>query len=454
MAKSRGPPKVHSHLLLTLLSLQAMVVLQSLPKTDAFQISSFPPPVNRRNHLQQGQRAVKDDFTLYEQNPDDSTISTETQQSNDDALANGEAEDPSLLEFGQKLQEELLAYCVVNWDDISTPYVSPMDSDSTFIDYTDDGACLPAGPVGQFKETLANFFVEPFVEVVIAGAVLLNSLLVALSTLDSLLPYTEMIQTGEFFVSFLFCFDFCGRWFSSSRDPGRHILDPQFALDVLVVIIPLVVTLTPASFWTDMFLPSGLTNTSGLFNLELLRVLRLRRVLQDLPTFERFTERALGVMGTRTVTKVQEWQLQLSRVLLSLFTIVSVSTGLIYTAEHAVNPAINNYFDALYFGLTTLTTVGFGDVYPVTWQGKLVVCGTILVGVAVIPAQAAALVEALLEREDMKKKSRRLAQTSTSTKSSDEGKVLALDTAKACSRCGASFHWTNAQFCYSCGEVL
>ena len=38
-----------------------------------------------------------------------------------------------------------------------------------------------------------------------------------------------------------------------------------------------------------------------------------------------------------------------------------------------------------YFGLTTLTTVGFGDITPITFQGRLVVMGSILVGIAVIP---------------------------------------------------------------------
>jgi hypothetical protein len=55
---------------------------------------------------------------------------------------------------------------------------------------------------------------------------------------------------------------------------------------------------------------------------------------------------------------VEEYQLQLARVLLSLFTLLSVATGLIYTCEHEVNQCISNYFTALYFGLVTLLTVG------------------------------------------------------------------------------------------------
>ena len=60
---------------------------------------------------------------------------------------------------------------------------------------------------------------------------------------------------------------------------------------------------------------------------------------------------------------------------------MNISTGLIYTTEHTDNPAIPDYFTALYFGLTTLTTVGFGDIAPVTTEGKLIVSGDLLAGV-------------------------------------------------------------------------
>ena len=349
-------------------------------------------------------------------------------------------------------------YCYVNLDDISEPFMSREDSESTFIEYTDDGLVLPAGPVGQLKEKLANFLNEPAVEVTIAATVLLNSLLVALSTLDSINYLFPYIRSLEIVVGSIFLADFQARWFSSSKENFGFILNPQFLIDVLVVIFPLVVSVTPSSIWEEVtWLPSTLVQPSGLYNLQLLRVLRLGRFLQDLDTFERFAAQALGGSNLKR-NVVQEWQLQLARVALSLFTLISVATGLIYTAEHTVNPNINNYFDALYFGLTTLTTVGFGDISPVTSQGKLIVCGSIVFGVAVVPGQAAALLEALLDRENLKSgrtvngRSSRLigAQKGTLVNDAEES-TLALDTTASCSQCGATFHWANASYCYKCG---
>ena len=96
--------------------------------------------------------------------------------------------------------------------------------------------------------------------------------------------------------------------------------------------------------------------------------------------------------------EISSTTLQIARVLSSVFTLLFISTGLIYTCEHEVNPQIPDFFVALYFGLTTLTTVGFGDITPVTVQGKLVVCFSILVGIAVIPLQLTASRRAHRER--------------------------------------------------------
>jgi len=390
-------------------------------------------------------------------------------------------------------EDEPIFSCALNFDNIYEPYISPLDSESTFLTYTEDGLVVPAGPLGQFKERLANALSEPIVELTIALSVILSSLLVALGTLDGLDPYRDLLKDGEIFVSIVFGLDFFGRWFSSSKEPGKHVFDIQFALDVVVVILPLIVSLTPTTTmgWDDsLMMPKALTSPSGLINLELLRVLRLRRVLKDLASFERFAERVVLIGSRRPLgtnpntstttttvkTLVQEWQLQLARVLLSLFTLVSVASGLVYTAENGVNPDINNYFDALYFGLTTLTTVGFGDITPITVTGKLVVCGSILVGVAVVPAQAAALVEALLEREELKRRSMRgggrrrrssprPASSSSSSSSfsfftggksssSSEKQVFTINMEQVCSNCGATFHWAGAEYCYSCGELL
>jgi voltage-gated potassium channel Kch len=87
-----------------------------------------------------------------------------------------------------------------------------------------------------------------------------------------------------------------------------------------------------------------------------------------------------------------------------MFTLLSVASGLIYTTEHEVNPDISNYFSALYFGLTTLTTVGFGDIVLITAEGWFVASMSILAEVSIIPAQAANLVDVIVQFQKERKK--------------------------------------------------
>lgn len=301
------------------------------------------------------------------------------------------------------------------------------------------------------KSRVSSFLAQPVVEVLNGFLVLASSLLVALSTLNNLPPTLSYpIQLAQDWIAGLFVFEFLLRWFSSPSPRFLYLTQPLVLVDILVVFLPFLVGIAPS--FVNPYLPSWLTSSSTLINLRLLRILRLQRVLTDQATFARF-ESALGIPSR----DIKGWQLQLARVSLSIFTLLSVATGLIYTAEHRVNPNINSYFDALYFGLTTLTTVGFGDVVPMSWQGKLVVSGSILAGVAVIPGQAAELFEALLQRQrennEEKGRRQRLARSSA-TPSTSRAPQMVLETALACSSCGATMHWSTAEFCWSCGSRL
>jgi voltage-gated potassium channel len=289
---------------------------------------------------------------------------------------------------------------------------------------------------------------EPRIEVAGTFLVLLSSLLVAVSTVNTVdLKTLAMIIRVENMVAYIFAIEFFVRWYAQFSWKGgfQYLTQPLVVVDLFVVILPLIPLLIPNTAEAYDIFPSWLFSSSGIVNLRLLRVLRLQRVLTDIDTFADF-QMALGIPQT----EVKPYNLQLARVVLSIFTLLSISTGLIYSTEHAVNPDIPDYFTALYFGLTTLTTVGFGDITPITPEGKLVVSGSIMAGVAVIPFQAAALVEALLAREEYKRKpSVKPMPPSTTTKNNS---LVMLET--VCPNCEAGYHWASAEYCWSCGNQL
>jgi len=191
----------------------------------------------------------------------------------------------------------------------------------------------------------------PIVEVFSFLAVLLSSFLVALNTLNDLPPVAyAAIDDALLVINILFTLDFFVRWYAAGQFKAIYLSKPLVVLDIIVVLVPLILGsamlpmldylgLNQGEAFTLLY---GLQNSAGLQNLLLLRVLRLRRVLTDINTFGKFAV-ALGLKPQ----VVRPYQLQLARVLLSIFTLLSVATGLIYTAEHDVNPDIPDYFSAL-----------------------------------------------------------------------------------------------------------
>jgi len=80
------------------------------------------------------------------------------------------------------------------------------------------------------------------------------------------------------------------------------------------------------------------------------------------------------------------WETIRSPVMIYLFLfgnllLVGCSVAFFFT-ERDVNPNVDSIFDALWWGIATVTTVGFGDIAPVTPAGRLI--GFVLIATGVI----------------------------------------------------------------------
>ena len=68
--------------------------------------------------------------------------------------------------------------------------------------------------------------------------------------------------------------------------------------------------------------------------------------------------------------------------------------------EHGVNPSVNTYGDALYWAASTATTVGYGDVTPVTAEGRVIAGLLVFVGIGLIGFLSARLTARWLQADD------------------------------------------------------
>jgi len=114
-------------------------------------------------------------------------------------------------------------------------------------------------------------------------------------------------------------------------------------------------------------------------DLRVLRMIRLLRLLRLLK-MNRYTT-ALSAIAA--VFRRKAAQLISSMFVASL--LIVISSVLMYTVENPVQPAIfRNAFSGLWWAVATFTTVGYGDIYPVTAAGRVIGAIIALLGIGLV----------------------------------------------------------------------
>ena len=125
-------------------------------------------------------------------------------------------------------------------------------------------------------------------------------------------------------------------------------------------------------------LPSyaNLGNISALKVLRQLRILRFMRILRILKLARGVTE-SLG----KTANAETNVRMNLTIYGVSLFTVIMISSTLMYFAEgNNEGTLFTSIPQAMWWSVVTVTTVGYGDMYPVTVGGRLVAAVTMFAG--------------------------------------------------------------------------
>ena len=213
--------------------------------------------------------------------------------------------------------------------------------------------------------------------------IILNVTAVILETVPSIHdPHTEFFRIFDLVSVIIFTIEYLLRVWSCNHDP-RYGHSVHGRLRYMVTTDALIDLLAILPFYVHVFI--GLD----------LRVLRIFRLLRFLRLF-RLTAYMRSARMVKNVFKTRANELMLSLVLI-LFLII-IASCLLYFAEHRAQPAVFSSIPAtLWWAVVTVTSVGYGDMVPITVLGKTLTGIISLSGLAVFALPAGIITSGFLE---------------------------------------------------------
>jgi voltage-gated potassium channel len=230
---------------------------------------------------------------------------------------------------------------------------------------------------------LGNTRWDKILNAFIITLIILNITAVMLETVPSIHePYKEFFHIFDLASVIIFTIEYVLRVWSSNHDPRyshsvhgrlRYMMSTDALIDLLAIL----------PFYVHIFVG---------FDLRVIRIFRLFRFLR----LFRLTAYMKSARMVKNVFKTRANELKLSLVLILFFIIMA--SCLLYFAEHTAQPAVFSSIPAtIWWAVVTATTVGYGDMVPITVVGKVLTGIIALSGLAVFALPAGIITAGFLE---------------------------------------------------------
>jgi len=238
-------------------------------------------------------------------------------------------------------------------------------------------------------------------------AIFSSIIVVMLDSVDSIhQQYGALFNITEWIFAALFTIEYILR-LVSIRKPIRYVISPLGIID-LIALLP---------SYLSIFL-------IGAQSLLVFRALRLLRVFRIFKLGHFLTEINFLTQALKNSIR------KISIFLLTVLTITVILGSIMYLVEKREN-GFSNIPESIYWAIVTITTVGYGDISPITPLGKFVASVVMLIGYAIIAVPTGIITHDIAIAARQKK-----------------------EMPESCPSCSREGHDSDALFCKYCGSSL
>jgi voltage-gated potassium channel len=247
-------------------------------------------------------------------------------------------------------------------------------------------------------------------DLVLLGLILLSVLLVMMETVQGIdQKYHSQLIICEWVITVFFTIEYLLRIISIQK-PVKYIFSFYGIIDLLAVL----------PMYLSIFFP-------GASILSVIRALRFFRLFKILH---------IPQISHQSVQLREAIEASKEKILVFIY-FVLISTVIIGSVMYVIEGKESGFTSipvSIYWTIVTLTTVGYGDISPITPLGQFVASLVMILGYGII-----AVPTGIVTAE--------FAKNSLKNNNTVSGK-------KACKNCNSQVHFDNAKYCYECGTEL
>lgn len=219
-------------------------------------------------------------------------------------------------------------------------------------------------------------------DIFLVTLIFFNILMVILETVENLyMNYNSFFRYFEFFSVTVFSIEYIGRLWSCVENKAKNESDGKARIQYIFSFSAIIDAIA--------ILPSLLAFLFPTVDLRFVRALRIIRLLK----FSRYS----SSINTLLVV-LWDQRKSFGAAFFILFIILIISSSGMYLVEKDIQPEkFGSIPQSMWWSIVTLTTVGYGDVYPVTSMGKIFGSIIIILGIGTVALPSGILASAFTE---------------------------------------------------------